>query len=436
MDAVTVGTLGMIGMLVAVFAGVRIVFATALVGFIGLMHMRGWNVAIGISGFIPHAETSHYAFSVLPLYILIGHLAYHAGITQSAFYAARQWVGWLPGGLAIATVFAAGGFSAVSGASSACAAVFSRVAIPEMLRYGYNKSLASAAVAAGGTLDALIPPSALLVIYGLIVEESIGDLLLAGFIPGAISALAYVVVILYQVWWNPSLGAPAKDTNWRERFTSLPGTIPIVGVIGLILMGVYTGWMTPTETGAGGAMIVFVYALLRGSLRFKELYHALLDTAKTTVMIFSVVWGILIFVRFLGYAGLPAAFADWIGHLPVSRYWILIAILSLYVILGMFMDGLGMLLLTLPVVHPALVGLGFDSVWLGIIVTKMIGIGALTPPVGLNCFVVAGVRPDIPLHVVFKGVTPFVTADFTVVSLFVIWPEIVTFLPQLMKATN
>jgi len=433
MDAVTVGTLGMIGMLIAVFSGVRIIYATALVGFLGLMHMRGWNVAIGISGFIPHAETSHYSFSVLPLYILIGHLAYHAGITQSAFYAARQWFGWLPGGLAIATVFAAGGFSAVSGASTACAAVFARVAIPEMLRYGYNRSLAAASVAAGGTLDALIPPSALLVIYGLLVEESIGDLLLAGFIPGAVSALGYVLVVLYQVWWNPSLGARATDTNWSERIRSLPGTIPIVGVITIILLGVYTGWMTPTETGAGGAMIVFVYALLRNSLKFKELTHALLDTAKTTAMIFSIVWGILIFVRFLGYAGLPAAFAEWLANLPVDRVIILIVILAFYVILGMFMDGIGMLLLTLPVVHPALIGLGYDSVWLGIIVTKMIGIGLLTPPVGLNCFVVAGVRPDIPLQTVFRGVLPFVISDMTVVALFIIWPEIVLYLPHSLR---
>ena len=263
------------------------------------------------------------------MFILIGYLAYYARITEAAFEAARRWFGWMPGGLAIGTVYAVAGFSAVSGANTAAAAVFSKVAIPEMLKAGYDKRLAAGVVAAGATLDSLIPPSALLVVYGIIVEESIGKLLIAGFAPGIFSALVYTAIISFMCWRNPALGRPIRGYTWGQRFASLPGTFPIVLVIAIIFYSMLFGWATPTEAGALGAFCVFVIALFHGMKR-KELTQALLETAKLSAMIFTVIWGVLIFTRFLGFVGLPKAIAEWVVDLNMPPMAIMIAIYILY----------------------------------------------------------------------------------------------------------
>ncbi len=434
MEPIDYGIIGMIALTVLIILGVRIFVAAGLVGFCGLWALRGFDKAVGISGHIPYSDTTSYALSVLPLFILIGYLAHHAGIVQGAYGCARAWLGWLPGGLGIATVFAAAGFAAVSGASTATAAVFSRIAIPELLRYRYQPGLAAAIVAAGGTLASLIPPSAIMVVYGIITETSIGGLLLAGFIPGMISAALYSAVILGRFAINPALAEPVPPASWSERFTTLPDVLPILLVIGAVLGGMYTGWATPTEVGALGAFIIFVMALLKRSLTGANLLESLVDTAKLTVMIFSIIWGVLIFVRFLAFAGVSTAFADWIAAIGVSPYLVLLFVIALYLVLGMFMDGIGMLLLTLPVIFPVMTTLGFDPIWFGIIVVKMVEVGLLTPPVGLNVYVVNGVRPDIPLQTIFRSIWPFVIADFACIALFTAFPEIVTFLPSLMMA--
>jgi tripartite ATP-independent transporter DctM subunit len=437
MDAYTLGILSIFAIIFFVFLGVRVAFAAGFVGLVGLMLLRGWSAGGGMAGLTAHSSVSHYSLSVLPMFILIGYLAFYAGLTQGAFRCARAWFGWLPGGLAVATVFATAGFAAVSGASTATAAVFSRVAIPEMLKYGYDRRLAAGVVAAGGTLASLIPPSAILVIYAIVVEESVGALLLAGFIPGAVSALIYALIIIFRCQLNPSLGSAVRGLTWGERINSVPGLAPIVAVIAIILGGIYTGWMTPTETGAVGAALIFFMAIGRRvifgeGMTLEDFKDSMMETSKLTVMIFTIIWGVLIYVRFLGYTGLTTAFADWIVHLDVPPLVIILMILGVYIILGMFMDGIGMLLLTLPVVHPAVLALGYDPVWFGIIVVKMVEIGLVTPPIGLNCFVVNGVRPDIPLSDVFKGIWPFVVADFITVGVLIAFPGIVLYLPNLM----
>ncbi|MCA8929077.1 MAG: TRAP transporter large permease [Alphaproteobacteria bacterium] len=455
MDPFVAGIVSLFVIISLVVLGVRVAYAAGITGLFGLVLLigsrkardggvldwidAGWSAGAGLAGTLAHSEVSHYSLSVLPMFILIGFLAYYAGLTQGAFRCARAWLGWLPGGLAVATVFATAGFAAVSGASTATAAVFSRVAIPEMLKYGYDPRLAAGVVAAGGTLASLIPPSAILVIYAIIVEESVGSLLLAGFIPGAVSAIVYAAIIVIRCKISPDLGRPVAGLNWGERINSLPGMMPIVGVIAIILGGIYTGWMTPTETGAVGAFIVFCMALARrlatgqGMTR-TDFRDAMMETSKLTVMIFTIIWSILIFVRFLGFTGLTTAFADWIVHLDVAPVVVVILILCVYIVLGMFMDGIGMLLLTLPVVHPAVLALGYDPIWFGIIVVKMVEIGLVTPPIGLNCFVVNGVRPDIPLEQVFKGIWPFVVADIITVAVLIAFPGIVLYLPHLMLA--
>lgn len=431
LDNDTIGVIGVVCMLLLVLSGVRIYIAAAAVGLVGLVSMIGWDAGAGMIGTIPHSKAVSYTLSVLPMFILIGYLAFHAGITQSLFDAARKWFGFLPGGLAVASVFATAGFAAVSGASTATAAVFSRVAIPEMLAAGYSRRLAAGVVAAGGTLATLIPPSAILVIYAIIVEESVGRLLLAGFIPGIVSALIYVLIILIWAKLNPSIGPAIKGYTWSDRIKSVPGTMPVISVVLIIFTAMYLGWATPTEAGALGAFVVFLMALMKG-MRYEALKDSLLETAKLTVMIFSLIWGVLIFVRFLGFAGLPEHFTQFITSLPFEPWVVMLFILFGYVILGMFMDAIGMLLLTLPVVYPAVMALGYDPIWFGIIVVKMAEVCLVTPPIGLNCFVVSAVRPDIPVSTVFRGVGPFVVADFLTVAVFLIWPEVITWLPNQM----
>ncbi|MDF1734991.1 MAG: TRAP transporter large permease [Minwuia sp.] len=450
-DPLTIGIIGMVALLILIALGMRVVFACAIVGMVGIIAVlyakpnfdlaKAFMAGAGLAGLTPHSKSVAYTLSVLPMFILIGYLAFHAGITKAVFEAARRWIGWVPGGLAVASVFATAGFAAVSGASTSTAAVFARIAIPEMLAAGYDRRLAAGVVAAGGTLASLIPPSAILVIYAIIVEQSVGALLLAGFLPGLFSAVVYALLIVFRAWRNPELGRPIRGYTWKQRFESVPGTTPILLVIAIIIGGIYLGLATPTEAGALGAFVVLVMAAVRG-MKWSQFQDAILETAKLTVMIFSIIWGVLIFVRFLGFARLPENFANWIVDLPLDPWTIMILILLAYAVLGMFMDAIGMLLLTLPVVYPAVValgpGLGFDpgsndvAIWFGIIVVKMVEICLVTPPIGLNCYVVNGVRPDIPLTDVFRGIGPFFIADVLTVAGLVAFPAIITWLPNQM----
>ncbi|MDD7911393.1 TRAP transporter large permease [Pseudovibrio exalbescens] len=442
-------------LLVLVVFGVRVAFAAAFVGLVGMIAIfsmrmgfeRGFMVALKMAGTIPHSKSVTYALSVLPTFILIGFLAYYAGLTKHLFEASKRWLGWLPGGMAIGTVFATAGFAAVSGASTATSAVFARVAIPEMLKAGYSPRLSAAVVAAGGTLASLIPPSAILVIYAILVEESVGKLLMAGFLPGVVSVIIYGLIIYFMAKWKG--GAPAiGGFTWGQRFSAVPGTLPIIGVILIIFSSLYFGFATPTEAGSLGAFVVLLTAFYKG-MRTKQLFQALHETARLTVMIFTLIWGVLVYVRFLGFAGLPDAFKDFIVGLYYAPLLIVICILLGYAVLGMFMDAIGMLVLTLPVVFPAIIALngGPDvsaadsalgmsgaacAIWFGIIVVKMAELCLITPPIGLNCFVVSGVRPDIPVQEVFRGCMPFFVADVVTVAVLVAFPAIITILPSLM----
>ncbi len=448
-EPLTLGITGLCLLAVLVVIGMHVAYAGALIGLLGLVmsigitrvpadtgtwwdaFVAGFEPGIGIAGIVPFAELAHYSLSVLPMFILIGYLAFHARLTQGAFYSMRMWFGGMTGGLAVATVFATAAFAAVSGASTATAAVFSRIAIPEMLRYGYKPGFAAGVVAAGGTLASLIPPSGILVIYAIIVEESVGRLLLAGFIPGVLSAIIYAGSIWLRVKLKPELAGPSVKADWITKFKSLGQMWGIIAVVCIIMGGIYTGWMTPTESGAVGAFVIFCLALAHG-MTWKQFLHGLTESARTTVMIITIIWGILILVRFLGFSQLPSELESMILALDVNRYWVLLAILLMYGVLGMFMDAIGMLLLTLPLVQPIVLSLGFDPVWFGIIVVKMVEICLITPPIGMNCFVVAGVRPDIPLLDIFKGIWWFFICDVLTVALFIAFPGIVLFLPNTM----
>jgi len=465
MDTIEIGLWVTGGLLVLVVSGMRVAFAAGLAGLVGLVWVfwakfgydpdrfgKALTVAVKTAGQVPHSKVASHTLSLIPTFILIGYLAYYAGLTRALFEAAKRWIAWVPGGLAVSTVFATAGFAAVSGASVATSAVFARIAIPEMLEVGYNKRFAAGVVAAGGTLASLIPPSAILVIYAIIVEQDVGKLLLAGFIPGAFSALVYGLLIVGIAMVFKSVGPPVTGFTWKQRFAALPGALPIVAVVLIIICFVYNpfgekAWGTPTEGGAIGAFIVFCFAVFNG-MRWQQLKSALLETAKLTAMIFTIIWGVLIYVRFLGFADLPGAFSDWITSLHMPPMLILICILLAYAVLGMFMDAIGMLLLTLPVVYPAVMALNggeavsaadstfgmsgpMCAIWFGILVVKMAEFCLITPPIGLNCFVVAGVRPDLSVQDVFKGVAPFFVADAVTIALLVAFPAIVLYLPSL-----
>ena len=446
-------------MLLFVLIGVRVAFAAAIAGFLGLLWIfsarmgfeRGFMVAVKMAGTIPHSKVSTLALSLIPTFILIGFLAYHAGLTRALFEAAKRWIGWLPGGMGVATVFSTAGFAAVSGASVATSAVFARIAVPEMLKLGYDKRFAAGVVAAGGTLASLIPPSAILVIYAIIVEQDVGALLMAGFLPGAWSALIYGGLVIAMAKLRKDFGPPVTGYSWRERFETLGPALPVFAVVGIIVVCIYGGVGTPTEAGALGAFIIFAMAVYKG-MRWGALKNSLMETAKLTVMIFTIIWGVLLYVRFLGFADLPGAFSEWITGLNQSPLLTLILILCAYAILGMFMDAIGMLLLTLPVVYPAVIALNggegvsaADSafglsetgcaIWFGIIVVKMAELCLITPPIGLNCFVVAGVRPECTVQDVFRGATPFFVADVITIATLIALPDIVLWLPGQMGFT-
>jgi tripartite ATP-independent transporter DctM subunit len=452
-------------LLLTVVLGMRVAFAAGMAGMIGLVWIF-WNkfgydpsrflkavtIAVKTAGQVPHSKVSSQALSLIPTFILIGYLAYYAGLTRALFEAAKRWIAWVPGGLAVSTVFATAGFAAVSGASVATAAVFARIAIPEMLKIGYDKRFAAGVVAAGGTLASLIPPSAILVIYAIIVEQDVGKLLLAGFIPGAFSAVVYGLLIIGMAVTIKGFGPPVRGFTWRQRFEALPPAFPIFFVVFIIIFFIYNpfggdAWGTPTEGGALGAFVVFLMAVYRG-MRWGQFKDALLETAKLSAMIFTIIWGVLIYVRFLGFADLPGAFSDWITSLEQSPMLTLIYILLAYAVLGMFMDAIGMLLLTLPVVYPAVMALNggefvsaadsafgmsgpMCAIWFGILVVKMAEFCLITPPIGLNCFVVAGVRSDLSVQDVFRGVTPFFVADAVTIGLLIAFPAIVLWLPSM-----
>ena len=465
MDPIEIGLWVSGFLMLLVVLGMRVAFAAGLAGLIGLIWIfwskkgydpdaLGWalGVAVKTAGQVPHSKISSQELSLIPTFILIGYLAYYAGLTKALFEAAKRWIAWVPGGLAVATVFATAGFAAVSGASVATAAVFARIAIPEMLAVGYDKRFAAGVVAAAGTLASLIPPSAILVIYAIIVEQDVGKLLLAGFVPGAFSAVVYTSLIVgMAVIWK-GFGPPVRGYSWGDRLKSLPPAFPIFFVVLIIVFFIYNpfggdAWGTPTEGGALGAAVVFLMAVVKG-MNWSQLKDALLETAKLSAMIFTIIWGVLIYVRFLGFADLPGAFSDWITSLEHSPMITLIMILLAYAVLGMFMDAIGMLLLTLPVVYPAVMALNggemvsaadsafgmsgpMCAIWFGILVVKMAEFCLITPPIGLNCFVVAGVRPDLSVQDVFRGVTPFFIADAVTIAGLIAFPQIVLWLPSL-----
>ncbi|HEX5093932.1 MAG TPA: TRAP transporter large permease, partial [Burkholderiales bacterium] len=430
MNPIELGALSLIALTLLLVSGVRIAFATALCGFLGLWLLRGYQPAASLAATTIFGHLTSYTLLVLPLFVMMGFFAYYAGITRDLYWAARQWFGHLPGGLAIATIFGCAGFAAACGASTASAAVMGRVALPELKKYGYDDKVSTGCVAAGGTMAIMIPPSVLMVIYGFVAEESIGALLLAGILPGLLQAGSYAVMLYGRFRHNPRLGPPIAGITWGDRWTSLKGIWGMVVLVVLVMGSMYTGLATPTESAGVGALGALALALPR--LRWGDFTGAMAETARTTALVFAIVAGVLIYVHFLGFTGMPAAIASGIVKMEVSPTVVLICILALYLVLGMFLDGIGMILLTVPIILPTIKGLGVDPIVFGVLVVRMVEIGLMTPPVGLNVYVLKGVAKDVSMADIFRGCGWFVAVDVLNVALLVAFPQIILLIPHSM----
>lgn len=433
MTALTIGYIGIAVLVILLFSGVHIGVVMGVIGFLGIASISGWDGAFAVLRTVPFTTFANYGMSVVPLFILMGAFCFHSGISKELYDCVHKWLGPLRGGLAMATVAASALFAAISGSSLATAATMGTVALPEMKRYRYDPALATGAIAAGGTMGILIPPSIPLVIYGILTTESIGKLLMAGIIPGILEAVFYIITIHILCRWRPSLGPPGPKSPLIEKVVSLKAVWAVVVLFTLVIGGIYFGFFSPTEAAGVGACGACVFAMLRRRLNWHSFQESLTSSTKTTAMIFVIFLGAMILGYFLAITRLPFELASLIGGLPVNRYLILILIVMVYLLLGCVMDSLAMILLTVPIFYPLIKTLGFDPIWFGIIVVRCMEIGMITPPVGLNVFIIKGIAQDVPMYTIFRGVIPFIVADVCHVTLLVLVPQTATFLPGLMN---
>lgn len=433
-------TLGFIALLVLIVVGFPIAIAMGLVGTIGFALLVNLDAAMAMIAMVTYETGLAYGLSVVPLFILMGNFVTRAGLSDELYAASNALLGHRKGGLAMATVVACGGFSAVCGSSLATAATMANVSMPSMRRFGYSKSLAAGSIAAGGTLGILIPPSVILVIYGLMVEEDIGKLFIAGVLPGLVGIFFYLGAVKFTIWRDPTAGPPGSRASWRERWKALSGVWGVILLFLLVMGGIYGGIFTPTEAAGIGASGAFLFALLRRRLTLSLFYDSLIQSVRTTAMIFSILIGALIFANFINMADLPTLLIAWVNSFNLSALTVILLIMLVYVLLGCILESLSMILLTVPVFYPLVASLDFGGhvspetvlIWFGIIVVVVTEISLITPPIGLNVFVLKGVLPEITTSTIFKGVTPFWVADILRLTLLVMVPTVSLFLPSLM----
>ncbi len=423
MSASVIGLICILVMLVCVGLSMPIALAMALTGFIGFAAIVAFDPAMTILGSGPFETMSNYSFSPIPMFILMGVFASKSRMSKELFDGARKLFGAWPGGMALAGVLSCGIFSAISGSSMATAASMSRVALPEMTKNGYKKSFAAGTLAAGGTLGIMIPPSVALLLYALITEQSVGDMFIAGFLPGMLGLLLYCVAIAVTVMLKPDLAKPGESTSFMEKLAGLKGILPFTGIFALIIGGIYGGFFTPTEAASIGAFGTLIIALARG-MNFEEFKQAVQESLYMSAMIFFMLIGAEIFGYFLSVSRISFTLVEFVDSLHMSPYMVLFAILILFVLLGCVMDSLAMLLLTVPVVYPLVEAAGFDPIWFGIVAVITVELGLITPPVGMNVFVIKSVAPDIKITDIFKGVLPFVVSDIVRLGLIIAFPAI------------
>ena len=432
---ITIGILSIAALFLFIILRVPIGAALAVVGFGGIFFLSGAGAALGVLATSVYSSLSSYTLSVVPLFVVMGFFAYYTGLSNDVYRAANLWFGWLRGGMAMGTVVACAGFAACSGSSVATGATMTTIAVPEMRRYDYDDRLITGCLAAGGTIGILIPPSICFVIYGIVAEQSIGKLFIAGIIPGILEAAFYLATIYIICLINPKLAPKSSITNVpiKKKMAALVHVWPITLLFILVIGGIYGGIFTPTEAGGIGAFGAFILMILKGKCSRDTLLKALLETGRTTAMVFFIFIGAIIFGYLLAMSQLPMQVASWIAPLPLNRYVLLFFILLLFMVLGCMMDTLAIIMLVVPIIFPTIMKLGFDPIWFGVIIVKVSEIGLITPPVGLNVYVVKAAAPDVPLTTIFKGVLPFLIADIINTILLIVFPQLSIFLPNLMR---
>ncbi len=431
-DPVLIALAGIALMIVLMMLKMPVGFAMLLAGVVGNIFVMGTEGAFHLLAGDVWGQFASYGLSVIPLFVLMGNFVFRAGVTDSLYRAAYQWIGHLPGGLAATTLLASMGFSAVCGSNSATTATVGTIALPEMRKYKYDKVLAGASVAVGGTLGVVIPPSVVLLVIAVQTEQSIGKLFVAAIIPGLILTHLFLATVYLYCRRNPELGPAGPLASWSARLSSLAGLLDILLLFLLVIGGMYAGWFTPTEAAAAGAFGALVLPLLRRRLSWENFRLALFDSLRVSSMVVLMVAGAVVFGRFLTVTRLPFVLADWAAALPVPPFVILSVIALIYLIGGCLMDALGFLVVTIPIFFPVAMALGYDPVWYTILITILTTMGAITPPVGVNVFIVHGLAPEIPVHSIFRGIGLFVAAYAACIVLIWVFPQIVLWLPSLM----
>lgn len=424
-----VGLIGIGFLFLFLACGISVGAAMGLVGFFGFAYLNSFEASLGMLKTVTYRTFANYNLTVIPLFILMGQLCLEGGITGGLYRTANKWFGSIRGGLAIASIAACASFAAISGSSTATAATMGTVALPEMKKYKYAPSLASGCIAAGAGLGILIPPSVILIVYGILVEQSIAKLFIAGIIPGILLAIVLMSVAYILCLRNPDLGPrrPGK-VHFREKIISLKDSVTTIILFLVIMGGIYFGFFTPNEAASIGVIGALLFALLSKKLSWKGLMRSLAETGKTTAMIFLIVLGAAFFGYFLAITRLPQMLPTLVMSLDVNKYVVLVLIIFVYLVLGCFMEGLSMMLLTIPVVYPIIIAMGFDPIWFGILIIVVFEMGLITPPVGVNVYIVAGLDPSLSLNTVTRGIVPFFIGYLVFISILVAFPQIVFFL--------
>lgn len=432
MNPITVGIIGIFCLFLLLAMRMQIGFSMAVVGFLGFTVLASFTPSFSILGMEPYKIGASYSLTVIPLFILMGQFANHSRMGFEIYQTVYRWLGFLPGGLSMATIGACGGFAAISGSSLAAAATMGMVALPEMKRFRYDDSLATGCIAAGGTLGILIPPSTVMIIYGILTEQPIATLFIAGVFPGLLLAGLFILTIYIMTKMKPSLGPPGPKFTMKEKLYSLKNTWSILSLFFLVMGGLYTGWFTPTEAAGVGAFGAFLITIIKGKLTRSNLWASLTETTKTTAMVFLILIGAHIFGYFLTISQIPDQLSILATEAGLNRYVVLSLLILAYIILGCFMEGLAIMVLTIPVVYPMVLGLGFDPIWFGVIITLVMEMSLITPPVGVNVFILSGIAKDVPMYTIFRGIVPFWIAMVACVILVTSFPQIAMYLPATM----
>ncbi len=433
MSPVAIGIIGIVVLLLTFILSMPIGFAMAFVGLLGFCFLVSPQAGLSLLARDVFATFSSYSLTVIPMFMFMGAITFAAGMSRRLYDAGYTLFGQLRGGLAMATIAGCASFAAICGSTNATAAAMGKVSLPEMKRYHYDDSLATGCVAAAGSLGILIPPSTIFIVYGILTEQSIGNLFLAGVFPGLLLASIFVVVVSFLCWRNPALGPSGAPTSWKEKLASLTGVIEMLVLFVMVIGGLFLGWFSPTQAGGAGTAGALIIGLARRQLNWQGFLRAIKDTLQITCEVMVIITGAIVFGHFIAVTTIPFVLADWVSALPLPSAAIMGVIVLMYLLGGCFMDALALITLTIPIIYPVVIAMGFDPIWFGVIIVLVTEMGVITPPVGINVYVIKGIAEDVPLGTIFKGTFPFLIGLLIVTGILITCPQIALFLPGLAR---